>query len=418
MAETTLTTMALKLTTQFSTTDTATTVDWYSDVAASTTEALFETATECVLTLVNCTTKGSTLPPATTSSSRSALVTLLGSLLLTTMQPQLANTTTDMSEAFEGEFENLTNVTTTPADVDWLDYARSTDIYFDSNGNTSIDYDWYVDGNDSAMVISRHIRQVLDTYDLNRTDIIDAISQVYAEHNRTTHLNLTEILNKNNAVDFDASDTSTELTELVSDLTTMLISATDETFSVEEQADEKCSEIICSPVLVTTETSFVSEEDTTINAYSTTERIEQPIISTTTVANTIITTENNDIVDPTTSQPDTSEYTKNHLIFEITTPTTVTDTTTISSDKNQSLTQCIMQLKPEKQLELRKLCWETMFGQELVKLTVMDLVATITSTLFMDFFRALFVRFFNKFWCWDLEKRYPKVTHEHKRLQL
>lgn len=53
-----------------------------------------------------------------------------------------------------------------------------------------------------------------------------------------------------------------------------------------------------------------------------------------------------------------------------------------------------------------------MFGQELVKLTVMDLVATIASTLFMDFFRALFVRFFNKFWCWDLEKRYPKVRKE------
>jgi hypothetical protein len=26
-------------------------------------------------------------------------------------------------------------------------------------------------------------------------------------------------------------------------------------------------------------------------------------------------------------------------------------------------------------LELRQLCWETMFGQELVKLTVMDLVS-------------------------------------------
>ena len=28
-------------------------------------------------------------------------------------------------------------------------------------------------------------------------------------------------------------------------------------------------------------------------------------------------------------------------------------------------------------LRLRKLCWETMFGQELVKLTVMDLVSLI-----------------------------------------
>lgn len=78
--------------------------------------------------------------------------------------------------------------------------------------------------------------------------------------------------------------------------------------------------------------------------------------------------------------------------------------------------------------DLRKLCWETMFGQELVKLTVMDLVIrkgfigievfvdfhssqllTVMQTLMVDFFRALFVRYMNSFWCWDLEKRFPKV---------
>ena len=32
-------------------------------------------------------------------------------------------------------------------------------------------------------------------------------------------------------------------------------------------------------------------------------------------------------------------------------------------------------LDPTTRLELRKLCWETMFGQELVKLTIMDLVS-------------------------------------------
>lgn len=76
---------------------------------------------------------------------------------------------------------------------------------------------------------------------------------------------------------------------------------------------------------------------------------------------------------------------------------------------HESLIRYIGHMDQAKQLELRKLCWETMFGQELVKLTVMDLVATVASTICMDFFRALFVRFFNKFWCWDLEKRYPKV---------
>ncbi len=51
---------------------------------------------------------------------------------------------------------------------------------------------------------------------------------------------------------------------------------------------------------------------------------------------------------------------------------------------------------------LRKLCWETMFGQELVKLTIMDFVLTVISTLISDFIRALIVRYsknskFNKF---------------------
>ncbi|CAH2247433.1 jg4991 [Pararge aegeria aegeria] len=58
--------------------------------------------------------------------------------------------------------------------------------------------------------------------------------------------------------------------------------------------------------------------------------------------------------------------------------------------------------------KLLKLCWETMFGQELVKLTMMDLVFVLLGTLFMDFFRALFVRYMNKCWCWDLEKKCPE----------
>ncbi|XP_028177658.1 transmembrane channel-like protein 3 [Ostrinia furnacalis] len=62
----------------------------------------------------------------------------------------------------------------------------------------------------------------------------------------------------------------------------------------------------------------------------------------------------------------------------------------------------------EERKKLLKLCWETMFGQELVKLTMMDLVFVLLGTLFMDFFRALFVRYMNRCWCWDLEKKFPE----------
>lgn len=41
---------------------------------------------------------------------------------------------------------------------------------------------------------------------------------------------------------------------------------------------------------------------------------------------------------------------------------------------------------------LRTLCWETMFGQELTKLTVMDFVLTAVSTVIGDFLRAVVVR--------------------------
>ncbi|XP_054713583.1 LOW QUALITY PROTEIN: transmembrane channel-like protein [Uloborus diversus] len=63
---------------------------------------------------------------------------------------------------------------------------------------------------------------------------------------------------------------------------------------------------------------------------------------------------------------------------------------------------------PESTKELlRKKCWETAFGQELVKLTIMDLVMTVISTIITDFLRAVFVRYANNCWCWDLEKGFP-----------
>lgn len=52
----------------------------------------------------------------------------------------------------------------------------------------------------------------------------------------------------------------------------------------------------------------------------------------------------------------------------------------------------ILKLTNEQQESLRELCWETMFGQELVKLTIMDLMITIAQCLLVDYLRAVLVR--------------------------
>ncbi|XP_062825476.1 transmembrane channel-like protein 1 [Anolis carolinensis] len=55
-------------------------------------------------------------------------------------------------------------------------------------------------------------------------------------------------------------------------------------------------------------------------------------------------------------------------------------------------------------------CWETMVGQEFVRLTVSDTVTTYITILIGDFLKAVFVRFFNYCWCWDLEYGFPSYS--------
>ncbi|KAL4623165.1 transmembrane channel-like protein 1 [Arapaima gigas] len=55
-------------------------------------------------------------------------------------------------------------------------------------------------------------------------------------------------------------------------------------------------------------------------------------------------------------------------------------------------------------------CWETMVGQEFVRLIVSDTMTTYITLLIGDFLRAVFVRFFNYCWCWDLEYGFPSYS--------
>ncbi|XP_055489059.1 transmembrane channel-like protein 2-B [Leucoraja erinacea] len=55
-------------------------------------------------------------------------------------------------------------------------------------------------------------------------------------------------------------------------------------------------------------------------------------------------------------------------------------------------------------------CWETGVGMEFTKLTVSDILVNYGSIFVGDFLRALFVRFVNYCWCWDLEYGFPSYT--------
>lgn len=59
---------------------------------------------------------------------------------------------------------------------------------------------------------------------------------------------------------------------------------------------------------------------------------------------------------------------------------------------------------------LDKVCKNLLLFQELVKLTIMDLVMTVISTIITDFLRAVFVRYANQCWCWDLEKGFVSIV--------
>uniref|UniRef100_A0A673ZCH4 Transmembrane channel-like protein n=1 Tax=Salmo trutta TaxID=8032 RepID=A0A673ZCH4_SALTR len=53
-------------------------------------------------------------------------------------------------------------------------------------------------------------------------------------------------------------------------------------------------------------------------------------------------------------------------------------------------------------------CWETYVGQEMLKLSIIDMIFTVASILLIDFIRGLVVRYLSDCCCWDLESKFPE----------
>ncbi|KAH9498803.1 Transmembrane channel-like protein 3 [Bulinus truncatus] len=82
-----------------------------------------------------------------------------------------------------------------------------------------------------------------------------------------------------------------------------------------------------------------------------------------------------------------------------------TDVTTLAA-VNVTSTVCVNVTNiPTK---VKEFCWETMIGQEVFKLTVLDMVALIAQHLVTDVLRTYFVRYCNNLCCWDIEKNMPE----------
>lgn len=48
----------------------------------------------------------------------------------------------------------------------------------------------------------------------------------------------------------------------------------------------------------------------------------------------------------------------------------------------------------------------TLVFQEMLKLSIIDMLFTVASILLIDFFRGLFVRYLSDYCCWDLESKF------------
>ncbi|GAB1607868.1 hypothetical protein Ahia01_001070700, partial [Argonauta hians] len=91
-----------------------------------------------------------------------------------------------------------------------------------------------------------------------------------------------------------------------------------------------------------------------------------------------------------------------------TTATASITTTTTSSSSSSSKQNISLSLSANCTKSHGLECWENYVGQEVIKLTELDLVMTVILILLQDFVRGVWVRYCNHCWCWNMEKTFPE----------
>uniref|UniRef100_A0AAV2LT70 Transmembrane channel-like protein n=1 Tax=Knipowitschia caucasica TaxID=637954 RepID=A0AAV2LT70_KNICA len=107
----------------------------------------------------------------------------------------------------------------------------------------------------------------------------------------------------------------------------------------------------------------------------------------------------------TISQPEVMSTAVPRNISTLATDATMLDpVTTIRGSVAVSLSNQTSVFEKNKQDQ----CWETYVGQEMLKLSIIDMIFTVASILLIDFIRGLVVRYLSDCCCWDLESKFPE----------
>ncbi|XP_029354425.1 transmembrane channel-like protein 3 [Echeneis naucrates] len=110
----------------------------------------------------------------------------------------------------------------------------------------------------------------------------------------------------------------------------------------------------------------------------------------------------------TMSQPEVDSIST--VVSEISAPehpnsTVATVTTVLSTSGTVSNQTALFEKNIRSQQDQ---CWETYVGQEMLKLSIIDMIFTVASILLIDFIRGLVVRYLSDCCCWDLESKFPE----------